>query len=58
MNLVDNTLNETTTTILTTHITTEERKIEYSTVLKSDKEEADQNSEVMQIEGNVLFYNT
>ena len=58
LNLVENTKNKSTTTIFTTNLPTEERQIEYSTVLNSDKKESNKNSEMMQVEGIIIGDNT
>ena len=58
LNLVENTKNKSTTTIFTTHLPTEERQIEYSTVIKAEKKESNQKPEMMQLEGIFLGENT
>ena len=58
LNLVENTQNETTATIITTNLPTEEQQREYSTVIKSDKKEANKNYDMMQLDGTVIYHNT
>ena len=58
LNLVEDNQNETTTTILTTNLPTEEQQIEYFTLLQANKNKSNQKYDMMQLKGTVICDNT